>query len=109
VYIVVILQAIWKFTIAMKLPKSPTVCVIIAAYNYGRYLARALESIQAQTFTNWEAIIVDDGSTDDTQTVLQPFLHDDRFISIKTENRGKACALNMAIPLYLGYLKDQRA
>ena len=49
---------------------KPQVTVVVATYNYGRYLAEALDSILAQTFADWEAIVVDDGSTDDIRSAL---------------------------------------
>lgn len=48
----------------------PTVTVYITCFNYGKYLAEAIESILRQTLTSWELIIVDDASTDETPTVL---------------------------------------
>src|SRR5262249_36829086 len=49
---------------------SPTVSVVVATYNYGRFLAGALDSVLAQTFPDWELIVVNDGSTDDTAEVV---------------------------------------
>ncbi|MBP5262411.1 MAG: glycosyltransferase, partial [Clostridiales bacterium] len=43
---------------------SPTVSIILPAYNTGKYICKCIESIQNQTFGDWELIIVDDGSTD---------------------------------------------
>lgn len=49
---------------------TPRVSVILPTYNRARFLAQALDSIKAQTWTDWDLIIVDDGSTDDTETVV---------------------------------------
>lgn len=45
---------------------EPLVSVIMAAWNSEKYIAEAIESVQAQTYTNWELIVVDDASTDRT-------------------------------------------
>ena len=47
--------------------------VIIPAYNAGTFLAEAIESLQTQTLDNWECIIVDDGSTDETSLLLNSY------------------------------------
>jgi glycosyltransferase involved in cell wall biosynthesis len=52
-------------------PLLPTVSVILPTYNRARFLSQAFESIRAQTFTDWELIIVDDGSIDDTEDVVR--------------------------------------
>jgi len=74
---------------------APAVSVITATYNYGHYLPEALDSILAQTFA--DSIIVDDGSTDNTPEVVQPYLKDPRFRYIRTENRGQPAAKNRGI------------
>ena len=73
----------------------PQVSVIIPAYNGDRYIAQAVESVLSQTYTNWEMIIVDDGSCDRTHEVLQPYL--DRIRYIYQENQGVAAARNRGI------------
>ncbi len=80
----------------------PTVSVVVATYNYGQYLAQALDSICAQSFTDWEAIVVDDGSTDDTQAVMEPYLNDVRFKYIRTEHVGQPVAKNTGIRVARG-------
>ena len=49
---------------------DPVVSVIVPAHNYGHVLRETIESVRAQTFTSWECIVIDDGSTDDTRKVL---------------------------------------
>jgi glycosyltransferase involved in cell wall biosynthesis len=76
-----------------------TVDVIIPAFNAAKYLPAALESVSSQTFEDWQIILVDDGSTDNTAEVIAPFR--DRFGSkfryIKQENGGQPVARNNAI------------
>ena len=76
-----------------------TVDVIIPAFNAAKYLPFALESVGAQTFGDWHIVLVNDGSTDNTDDVIAPFL--DRFGSkityIKQENRGQPASRNVAI------------
>lgn len=74
----------------------PAVSVIIPCYNHGHYLPCAVNSVLAQTFTDWEAIIVDDGSTDDTRQVAAQFT-DPRVRYIYQENRGLSAARNTGI------------
>jgi glycosyltransferase involved in cell wall biosynthesis len=78
---------------------SPAVSVVIATYNYGRYVGSAIESVQAQSFRDWELIVVDDGSTDNTQQVLARYAQDKR-IRISTQSRqGQPAAKNAGIEL----------
>lgn len=81
---------------------SPRVSVTIPAYNAAPYLAQTLESLFAQTYTNREIIVVDDGSTDDTQRVLAPYR--DRIVYHWQENRGLPAARNKGFELATGEL-----
>jgi glycosyltransferase involved in cell wall biosynthesis len=78
---------------------NPTVSVVIATYNYARYLRTALESVRRQTLPSFEVVVVDDGSTDPTPQVVRPFLADPRVRYERTEHRGVAAAKNAGVRL----------
>lgn len=78
---------------------TPAVSVIIAAKDYGRYLADALASVRRQTFNDWECLLVDDGSRDDSVAVARPFLADPRFRLIRSDNLGQPRAKNLGLNL----------
>lgn len=73
------------------------VSVITPLYNSAGFIRQTLDRLVAQTYTNWEAILIDDGSTDDTARVVGPYLEDPRFIYIKQKNAGIAGARNAGI------------
>ena len=74
---------------------SVRVSVIIPTYNYARFLPRAIESVLNQTCQDFEIIVVDDGSTDNTKEVLMPFM--DRIRYIYQDNKGISGARNRGI------------
>ena len=71
---------------------QPLVSIVIPVYNMSRFVAEAIESVLAQTYTPVELIVVDDGSTDDTPAVLAVYA--DRCRVLRQPNRGQAAALN---------------
>ncbi|HEV2620225.1 MAG TPA: glycosyltransferase family A protein [Acidobacteriaceae bacterium] len=73
----------------------PQVSVVIPAYNCAAFLPQTLESVLAQTFTGWEIILVDDGSTDDTAAKIEPYLQHIRYI--RQDNQGLPAARNRGI------------
>jgi glycosyltransferase involved in cell wall biosynthesis len=73
----------------------PKVSVVIPTYNYGRFIGEAIESILAQTYPASEIIVVDDGSTDDTEQAAKKF--GDKVRYIKKENGGVCSARNVGI------------
>jgi glycosyltransferase involved in cell wall biosynthesis len=77
------------------MPTSPQVSVIIPAYNCDRYLAEAIDSVLSQTYTDYEIIVVNDGSTDQTVAVLRGY--GDRIRVIHQANQGVAIARNNGI------------
>ncbi|RSL17545.1 glycosyl transferase family 2 [Edaphobacter aggregans] len=76
-----------------------TVDVIIPSFNAAHYLPAAIESVVSQTFDDWQILLVDDGSTDNTAEVIAPFLErlGSKFKYIKQNNRGLPAARNTAI------------
>jgi glycosyltransferase involved in cell wall biosynthesis len=75
--------------------KLPSVSVVIPSYNYGRFIAAAIDSALGQTHRPLEIIVVDDGSTDDTFEQLQAYR--DRVCVIQQKNRGPSAARNAGI------------
>ncbi|SEH64548.1 Glycosyl transferase family 2 [Ruminococcus flavefaciens] len=74
------------------------VSIIMPSYNTGKYIADTIESVLAQTYKNWELIIVDDCSTDDTNEVVNKFKYDDRIKYLKNDhNSGAAVSRNKAL------------
>ena len=79
--------------------KNILVSIITPVYNYERYIAEAIESVLAQTYPNWEMIIVDDRSTDHSQEIVKEYTQKDRRIKLigLPENLGAAMARNRAL------------
>jgi GT2 family glycosyltransferase len=75
--------------------QSPRVSAIVPAYNSVRYLPEAIDSVLAQTYRDFEIIVVDDGSTDGTQGVLARY--GDRIRVVRQSNQGSAAARNAGI------------
>ena len=74
---------------------SPRVSVVIPTYNYGKYISEAVESVLAQTYTDIEIIVVDDGSTDQTPQILDKYTGAIR--CIRQQNLGASEARNRGI------------
>lgn len=78
--------------------KTPFFSVIIPVYNTQEYICQCLDSILSQTFDNWEAIVVDDGSTDSSSKICDEYSQkDDRIIVLHKKNEGVSTARNCAI------------
>lgn len=74
------------------------VSIIMPSYNTGKYIAESIKSVQAQTYENWELIIVDDCSTDNTENIVAAFFSDKRVRYLKNEkNSGAAVSRNRAL------------
>lgn len=84
--------------LSQHLKNRPTVSVIVPIYNAERYLHRCLDSLLRQTFTNFEAILIDDGSTDKSGDICEGYASkDNRFRVIHQSNAGVATARQRGI------------
>jgi glycosyltransferase involved in cell wall biosynthesis len=82
---------------------GPAISVIMSVYNAGRYLREAVESVLAQTFTDFEFLIVDDGSTDGSPRLLQEYERRDPRIRLTVRgNKGLTRTLNEALAVARG-------
>ena len=76
----------------------PCISIVIPTYNAGKYIEECLKSIINQTYSNFEVIIVNDGSTDNTRDICEKYAKiDDRIKLINTENRGAGSARNTGL------------
>ena len=81
----------------------PFFSIIIPVYNVAPYLRECLDSVLAQTFTDWEAICVDDGSTDGSGAILDEYAaKDERFRLIHQKNAGVSVARNAGLDVAIG-------
>lgn len=75
--------------------ENPKLCILLASYNGEKYISDQLDSIINQTYKNWELIIRDDGSKDETMTILNEYEKKDKRIKILRDDKGN-----------LGFLKN---
>src|SRR5690554_3392541 len=76
---------------------TPLISIITPTYNRADFIAEAVESVLAQTYPHFEFLIVDDGSIDHTDKVLEPYLNDERIRLFRQENQGQSVARNVAL------------
>src|SRR5579872_7310553 len=74
----------------------PLISVVLITYNHEKYIAEAIQSILDQTFTDFELIIVNDGSTDKTEEIIKSF-NDKRINYIYQKNQGPSVTTNVGI------------
>lgn len=85
-----------------------TVSIIMCSYNSSEFIERAICCIQSQTYTDWELIISDDASTDNTLDLIQPYLSDKRIkLNKLAKNHGYVLNKNIAMKLATGELITQ--
>lgn len=83
--------------------KNPKISVIVPCYNQALYLDEALQTVLDQSYSNWECIIINDGSTDNTASVANDWLaKDKRFCYLEQENSGVSNARNSGIAISEG-------
>lgn len=79
---------------------TPEVTVLIPFYNTGPYIYDAIESVFQQTYQAWKLIVIDDGSTDDTISLVEKYLADPRVTLIKNyKNHGQSKTLNIGLSI----------
>lgn len=83
-------------TTGQELKYTPKISVIIPCYNYGHYLGQAIESVLKQSFADFELIVCDDGSTDNTKDIVNSF-RDSRIIYLYQLNKGFPTAHNLGL------------
>lgn len=82
---------------------TPLFSILIAQYNNGRYLQDAINSVKAQTYSNWEVILVDDASTDNSKDLYKLYENDPRIkIFYNEENRGCGYTKRRCVELATG-------
>ena len=81
---------------------TPVISVILPTYNRREFLPGAITSVLGQTFTDWELIVVDDGSQDDSAAVVAPFRTDPRVRYVAQAQQGRSAARNRGIELAQG-------
>lgn len=91
--------------------RIPTVSVVLPTHNRPGYLKEAIESVLAQTYQDWELLVIDDGSTDETKETVQRYVQQDRRIRyIPQSQQGVSVARNTGIRSaagrYLAFLDD---
>ncbi len=76
--------------------KLPTIGIVIPAYNSAQFIRATLNSVMAQSQQDWQCIVVDDGSTDETASIVKEFVQRDaRFVLLSIPNSGQAIARNL--------------
>ena len=80
------------------MPESPIISVILPIFNGEKYLHEAIDSILCQTFDNFELIVINDGSSDGTQEIIEEYARlDSRVVLVSRENKGLVASLNEGI------------
>jgi len=83
---------------SIGIPNKSKFSILMPTYNKAKYIKEAIESALAQSYINWELVIIDDGSTDNTENIVKPYLKDRRIIYLKNPlNIGKARTRNRLV------------
>lgn len=81
---------------------APLITVYITNYNYGKYIRQAIESVLAQSEQNFELIIIDDGSTDDSKEIIEEYREREQITIIYQKNKGLNITNNVAMRVSSG-------
>lgn len=110
IIILVIVLALGKMVLCLP----PLVSIIIPVYNRSDLLPRAIDSILNQTYSNWELLVIDDGSTDNTVDIIRQYAAQDKRIRLLMQShQGASCARNLGLEnaqgKYIAYLDSDDA
>ena len=87
---------------------TQNVSVVLTCYNGSRWISEAIESVLAQTYEDFELLVVDDGSIDNCKEIVSSYLYDERVRYLYQQNRGFSAALNSGIKAssgcFIGFL-----
>lgn len=75
------------------------VTIILPLYNCEKYITTMMDCLKNQIFKDWNCLLIDDGSTDNTKEIVKPYLEDSRFHYFYKENGGPSTARNLALDL----------
>jgi len=104
------IKAVTSWIEAVDVPESLLVSVVLPTRDRSAFVPRAIASVLAQTYTRWELLVVDDGSVDDTPSVLAGYASDERIRVLRTEGVTLPSARNVALEAatgdVFGYLDD---
>ena len=82
---------------------APAISVLVPICNVERYLTQCLDSLLAQTYTDFEVLCINDGSTDDSRAIIQRYLEsDNRFRAIDKPNSGYGASMNLGLDHAVG-------
>ena len=82
--------------------RDPLVTIYITNYNYGKYLQKSIESVLNQTFKNFELIIIDDGSTDSSKSIISKFKNNSKIRVVYQKIKGLHQSNNLALKISKG-------
>ena len=86
----------------MKSTQNPLVTVYITNHNYERYISKSIKSVLNQSMNNYELIIIDDGSKDNSKRIINKFKKNKKIISVFQKNKGLTVSNNLALRLAKG-------
>jgi len=84
------------------LKNNPLITVYITNHNYGKYIKKAIDSVLGQTYKNFELIIIDDGSTDNSKSIIKSYINKKKIIFIFQKKKGLTVSNNIALRLSKG-------
>ena len=91
------MRTVKAVTSSTKGTSNPLVTVYVTNFNYGNYIEQSIESVLAQTYKNFELIVIDDGSTDDSRKIINRYIDKTNVRVIFQKNKGLIASNNIAV------------